>query len=101
MEKQLCPASRFHPEKSYTLKSWRARRINDANLLRSHGFTFAQIARLMHTSPTTARRYYYGFASHCLEASASTPAEYRTWIGRDERYVMYLGASCPIEFGKK
>jgi hypothetical protein len=103
MEKQLYLASRFHDEKAYNIKTWRARKINDANLLRSRGFSFAQIGRLMNTSATTARRYYYGFADHCLYADASTPAEYRTWHTRslDERYVMYLGASCPVDLGRK
>ena len=98
MEKQL---TRLHPTKSYRLKEWRYHKIVTANFFRSKGFTFSQMGHFMGVSANTARRYYYGFADHCLRADEATPREYRSWMGDDRRAVIYEGASCPINLPKR
>ena len=78
----------FHPTAAYTLKPWRAKKLEVVNRLVRVGYTYKQIAEMMNVSTTTVARYHVGFADNCLPYT-------RGWR-RDSRSVMYAGAFCNI-----
>ena len=78
----------FHPTMTYTLKPWRAKKLEIVNRLVRGGYTYKEIAKMLDVSATTVARYHVGFADNCLPHT-------RGWR-RDNRSVMYAGAFCAI-----
>ena len=78
----------FHPETTYTLKPWRAKKLEMVNRLVRVGYTYKETAGMLNVSTTTVARYHVGFADNCLPYN-------RGWR-RDYRSVMYAGACCAI-----
>ena len=80
----------FHESKTYTLRPWRAEKIQMVNSLVRGGFAYKEIAKMLNVSTTTVARYHVGYADNCL------PYNGQYSYVRDGRSVMYKGACCVI-----
>ena len=87
---------KFHPTKTYTLRPWRAKKLEMVNRLVRGGATYKEIAEMLNTSATTVARYHVGYADNCLDYAKGYRAGWGCGYAREPLSVMYKGAACAI-----